>query len=220
MAFASTCHHSTTVSSESPNVRCNRPRLGAASDNVTGPIAPGQSRTYRFKCTQFGTTWYHSHFSAQYGDGLVGAMIINGPASANYDIDLGALPITDWFYRPAFELNLVALRSNRGPPRANNILVNGTMVNANGGGSYNKITVTKGKKYRLRLINTSVDTHIHVSLASTLPDVSVATRFLIGVTGRPSFHCHDVRFCADQTFHCQLCLYGHWYVKLTSVVVK
>lgn len=134
------------------------------NNNDKGPIAPGQTRQYVFKCTQFGTTWYHSHFSAQYGDGVVGAMIINGPASANYDIDLGAMPISDWYYRPIFELNLIALHSNRGPPSPDTILMNGTMVNAQGGGNYNKITVTKGKKYRLRLINMSVDTHMHVSL--------------------------------------------------------
>lgn len=27
------------------------------------PIAPGTSRTYRFHCTQYGTSWYHSHWS-------------------------------------------------------------------------------------------------------------------------------------------------------------
>lgn len=44
----------------------------------TGPLAPGQTTTYTFHATQFGTTWYHSHFSAQYGDGIVGALIIRG----------------------------------------------------------------------------------------------------------------------------------------------
>lgn len=137
-------------------------------DGVNGvtecPIAPGQSKTYTFKCTQFGTTWYHSHHSAQYGDGVVGTIIINGPATANYDYDLGTLPITDWYYEPAFMLNERAQHSLVGPPNASNILVNGTMKNANGGGSYFKMTATKGKKYRIRLINTSVDSFLHVSL--------------------------------------------------------
>ncbi|KAJ4991265.1 multicopper oxidase [Stagonosporopsis vannaccii] len=137
-------------------------------DGVPGitecPIAPGKTRQYRFKATQFGTTWYHSHWSAQYGDGVLGTMIIDGPATANYDEDLGVFPITDYYYTPAFTLNEVAQHSQRGPPLPDNILVNGTHINANGGGSYAKMTVTKGKKYRLRIINTSVDSTFSVSL--------------------------------------------------------
>lgn len=41
---------------------------------------------------------YHSHFSSQYGNGVLGPIVINGPASANYDIDLGPLMISDWYY--------------------------------------------------------------------------------------------------------------------------
>jgi len=71
-------------------------------DGVPGitecPLAPGDSKTYTFKATQFGTTWYHSHFSAQYGDGASGSIVIDGPASSNYDIDLGPYPVTDWYY--------------------------------------------------------------------------------------------------------------------------
>jgi hypothetical protein len=41
------------------------------------------------------------------------------------------------------------------------------MLNPSGtGGAYNKVTLTAGKKYRLRLINTSVDNHFRVSLDS------------------------------------------------------
>ncbi|KAF2808429.1 uncharacterized protein BDZ99DRAFT_464310, partial [Mytilinidion resinicola] len=138
------------------------------NDGVNGvtecPIAPGETKTYTFKATQFGTTWYHSHHSAQYGDGVVGTIIINGPATSNYDYDLGTLPFTDFYYLPAFELNERAQHSLTGPPEPDNILVNGTMKNAKGGGQYFKMTVTKGKKYRIRLINTSVDSFLHVSM--------------------------------------------------------
>ncbi|KAF1347290.1 hypothetical protein EJ07DRAFT_169810 [Lizonia empirigonia] len=136
-------------------------------DGVPGvtecPIAPGKTRQYRFRATQFGTTWYHSHWSAQYGDGVVGTMIIDGPATVNYDEDLGVLPLTDYYYTEAFTLNEVAQHSQRGPPSPNNILVNGTHVSASGG-RYAKMTVTKGKKYRIRIINTSVDSTFSVSL--------------------------------------------------------
>ncbi|KAF2032587.1 hypothetical protein EK21DRAFT_60852 [Setomelanomma holmii] len=137
-------------------------------DGVPGvtecPIAPGKTRQYVFRATQFGTTWYHSHWSIQYGDGVLGPLIIDGPASSNYDEDLGALPLTDWYYTPAFTLNEVAQHSLTGPPLPDNILVNGTHVNANGGGSYAKMNVVKGKKYRIRIINTSVDNYFSVSM--------------------------------------------------------
>lgn len=29
------------------------------------PIAPGSSRSYTFRAVQYGTSWYHSHFSVQ-----------------------------------------------------------------------------------------------------------------------------------------------------------
>lgn len=137
-------------------------------DGVPGitecPIAPGKTRQYKFRATQFGTSWYHSHWSAQYGDGVLGPIIIDGPASANYDEDLGALPLTDYYKTPAFTLNEVAQHSTTGPPSPDNILVNGTHINASGGGKYAKMTVTKGKKYRIRIINTSVDSTFSVSL--------------------------------------------------------
>lgn len=69
-------------------------------DGVPGitecPLAPGESKTYSFQATQYGTSWYHSHFSGQYGDGVLGPIVIYGPATANYDIDLGPLTVTDW----------------------------------------------------------------------------------------------------------------------------
>lgn len=138
-------------------------------DGVPGitecPIAPGKTRQYKFRATQFGTSWYHSHFSAQYGDGVVGTMIIDGPATANYDVDLGVLPITDWYYTPAFTLNEVAQHSRTGPPTADNILVNGTHINSlNDNGQYARINVVKGKKYRIRIINTAVDNVFSVSM--------------------------------------------------------
>jgi FtsP/CotA-like multicopper oxidase with cupredoxin domain len=49
-------------------------------DGVPGvtecPIAPGKSRQYVFKLTQFGTTWYHSHWASQYAEGVWGTLII------------------------------------------------------------------------------------------------------------------------------------------------
>ncbi|KAK1996878.1 multicopper oxidase [Colletotrichum falcatum] len=139
-------------------------------DGVNGvtecPIPPGQSRTYEFKLTQYGTSWYHSHFSAQYGNGVVGTIQINGPASADYDIDLGPLAITDWYYDTADRLERKAeLVSNGAPPASDNILFNGKNINPFGqGGQYLKTRLTPGKKHLVRLINTSVDNTFTVAL--------------------------------------------------------
>ena len=100
------------------------------TDNrAQGPLAPGKSKTYTFKLTQHGTTWYHSHLSAQYGDGLLGALVINGPTTAPYDVDLGSYTVTDWFYESAFVESITAINNlqiRSAPPPGDNILVNGT----------------------------------------------------------------------------------------------
>lgn len=132
------------------------------------PLAPGQSKTYTFQATQFGTTWYHSHFSAQYGDGAVGSIVINGPASSNYDIDLGPFPVSDWYYGTSWAVGVQShnnLQRGAAPPPADTIIINGTNVNSAGGGKYSKTTgLIPGKKYRLRLINPSIDNTLRVSL--------------------------------------------------------
>jgi FtsP/CotA-like multicopper oxidase with cupredoxin domain len=42
------------------------------------PIAPGKSFTYEFKADRVGSSWWHSHYSAQTAGGLFGAMVIHG----------------------------------------------------------------------------------------------------------------------------------------------
>ncbi|KAK7537359.1 laccase [Phyllosticta citribraziliensis] len=140
-------------------------------DGVNGltecPIAAGDSRTYRFKCSQYGTSWYHSHFTAQYGDGVVGAIVIRGPANEDYDVDLGSYMLTDWYHTPVGTLNWRSIHSNlgTGPPTADNGLINGTMVNPDGpGGSYNRINVERGRRYLLRVINSGVNDFMHFSI--------------------------------------------------------
>ena len=48
-------------------------------DGVNGvtqcPIAPDDYFVYRFNATQYGSSWYHSHYSLQYADGLVGPIV-------------------------------------------------------------------------------------------------------------------------------------------------
>lgn len=137
-------------------------------DGVNGvtecPIAPGTSKTYTFKMTQYGTSWYHSHFSAQYGNGVFGSIVINGPASLPYDIDLGAYPIFDYYLKTADEI-VVDTQHSPIPPFSDNVFFNGTNINPLGpGGAYSRVTLTPGKRHRLRLINPSAEHSYQVSI--------------------------------------------------------
>lgn len=167
------------------------------------PLAPGKSRTYTFLCTQFGTSWYHSHYSDQYADGVVGTIIIDGPTTSNYDYDLGTYPINDWFYTPVFTIAPAVEHGQGPPPPGDNILINGTNVNAQGGGAYARTFLTKGKKHKLRLINTSMQDTFQVGLdghnmtvvtADFVPIVPYSTQYLtIGIGQR-----YDVIINANQ----------------------
>jgi FtsP/CotA-like multicopper oxidase with cupredoxin domain len=171
-------------------------------DGVNGitecALAPGDAKTYQFKATEYGTSWYHSHFSGQYGDGVIGPMVIHGPATANYDIDLGPYVLQDWYYITAYQAGARAFNGGLGgaPPTGDNILVNGTNKNAAGGGAYNRVSITAGKKYRLRIINSSIDAGFLVSLDGHpfqviahdfVPVVPYTTNYLKVAIGEPSF---------------------------------
>lgn len=157
-------------------------QLGSCpQDGVPGitecPLAPGDTKTYTFKATQFGTTWYHSHFSSSYADGAFGAVVIDGPASSNYDYDLGPYTINDWYYKTSWQQGLLAhnnLQAGGPPPNANTILINGTNVKGSTGSYAKTQNLIKGKKYRLRLINTSADNTVRVSLDNHKFTVSAA----------------------------------------------
>ncbi|CAG8971875.1 hypothetical protein HYALB_00001988 [Hymenoscyphus albidus] len=139
-------------------------------DGVNGvtecPIPPGATRQYKFVATQHGTTWYHSHYSGQYGEGVLGAMVINGPASANYDEDLGTMTLTDWFYDSIYMEELRAEEPNTAPPPGPSALINGSMhlETANIGKYFKTKPLRTNTTYRLRLINTAVDNGYHVTL--------------------------------------------------------
>jgi hypothetical protein len=48
-------------------------------DGVNGvtqcPIAPGDYFNYTWRAMQYGSSWYHSHYSVQYADGAVGPIV-------------------------------------------------------------------------------------------------------------------------------------------------
>ncbi|TWU71927.1 hypothetical protein ED733_003170 [Metarhizium rileyi] len=131
------------------------------------PVAVGQSMTYTWKATQYGTSWYHSHIGLQTWMGVFGGIIINGPATANYDEDLGMLFLNDWDHRTVDELYPIA--QTVGPPTLDTGLINGTNVFGSDGdssqtGSRFNVSFTPGKSYRLRVLNAAIDTHFKFSI--------------------------------------------------------
>jgi FtsP/CotA-like multicopper oxidase with cupredoxin domain len=103
----------------------------------------------------------------QYANGVTGSIVINGPASLPYDIDLGPYPISDWYNGAASTLEAISQEAASGgaPPPSDNILFNGTNINPAGpGGNYSKVVLTPGKRHLLRLINPSVENTYVVSL--------------------------------------------------------
>jgi FtsP/CotA-like multicopper oxidase with cupredoxin domain len=124
------------------------------------PSAPGDTYTYTWRATQYGSSWYHSHFALQAWEGVFGGIVINGPATADYDVDLGNIFLQDWSHKTVDELYLDAQLN--GPVTMDTGLINGTNVYGSGSnqtGSYFNVTFESGTSYRLRVVNVAIDTH-------------------------------------------------------------
>lgn len=131
------------------------------------PLAVGESMTYTWKAAQYGSSWYHSHFALQAYQGVFGGIIINGPATANYDEDLGMIFLNDWDHQTVDELYATAQAS--GPPTLDTGLINGTNVYGEDGdssqtGSRLEVPFTPGSSYRMRLVGAAIDTHWKFSI--------------------------------------------------------
>ncbi|KAH6615545.1 lcc2, laccase [Chaetomium sp. MPI-SDFR-AT-0129] len=138
------------------------------NDGVPGvtqcPFPEGETMTYRFRATQYGSTWYHSHFSLQYAEGLFGGLILRGPATGNYTEDKGVLFLQDWAHQESFAGWLTARQG--APLAADNGLINGTNTydcsgstdpKCAGQGKKFEMVFKQGERYLLRLINVAVD---------------------------------------------------------------
>ncbi|KZF20183.1 multicopper oxidase [Xylona heveae TC161] len=152
------------------------------SDGVPGvsqcPIAPGNSFTYRFRADVYGTSWYHSHFSAQYTAGAFGPMIIYGPKHVPYDIDIGPVVLGDYYHRDYFSVIEDVAGTNPDfkvfVPSSDNTLINGknnyncSMAPANStcfpNAGLAKFNFQSGKTHRLRLINAGAAALLHFSI--------------------------------------------------------
>ncbi|KAJ5388161.1 Multicopper oxidase type 3 [Penicillium cosmopolitanum] len=131
------------------------------------PTAPGKTTTYKWRATQYGSTWYHSHIGLQAWEGVFGGIIINGPASGNYDEDKGVLFLNDWTHQTVDEMYDSA--QSNGPPTLDNGLINGTNVygddNSTSQTGYRfNTSFTADTSYRFRLVNAAVDTHFKFSI--------------------------------------------------------
>lgn len=172
--------------------------------------------TYRFRAIQYGTAWYHSHWSLQLADGMYGPLIIHGPATANYDVDLGPVFLSDHFHKSVFitwtESAMYGgfpVRPSPNPPTG---LFNGTNTYpcaksdgpaCLGTGKRSETFVQKGKKYRIRLLDAqtdgwmkfSIDGHkLTVIAADLVPIVPYQTDSVILTSGQR----YDVVFEANQ----------------------
>jgi FtsP/CotA-like multicopper oxidase with cupredoxin domain len=112
-------------------------------------------------------TWYHSHIGLQAWEGLFGGIVINGPASANYDEDKGVIIMNDWDYNTVDQLFMTAQKD--GPPTLDTALINGTNVfgtdgTVNQSGTRFNTSFTAETSYRLRLVNAACDTHFKFSI--------------------------------------------------------
>ena len=159
-------------------------------DGVNGitqcPIAPKDYFVYKFNVTQYGSSWYHSHYSVQYADGAVGPLTFHGPVSAGFHEAVSPpLIITDWGHNSAFvavhsrlENKDILLNGRGNVTNYNNSVKNETTIN-------NPYHITfegpkEGKpcrKYLLRVINTSFDTTFVFSIDNHLLQI-VSTDFV------------------------------------------
>ena len=131
------------------------------------PIAPGKCLTYSFIADLYGTSWYHSHYSAQYAAGIVGPMVIHGPTQQAYDYDLGPILLSDHYHTEYFKIVQQVMAPNSPPPFSDNNLINGKMnyncslapagTSCTPNAGLSKFKFHSGKKHRLRLINSGAE---------------------------------------------------------------
>ncbi|EME88044.1 uncharacterized protein MYCFIDRAFT_28515 [Pseudocercospora fijiensis CIRAD86] len=131
-------------------------------------LAPGESMTYTWRATNYGSSWYHSHFAIQTYEGVFGPMVIHGPAALDYD-DEETVLLQDWshvtvnsMYQAAQTVGNGPSDPNHGPRTLDTGLINGLNIWEGTGGAANatgerfRMHVRFGKKYRLRLVNTAI----------------------------------------------------------------
>lgn len=91
-------------------------------------------------------------------------LVIYGPWSDNWDINLGSVMVQDYVHETAF-IAFQREKTANDFARADSIVVNGQGHDpATGTGSYFDVKLTPGKKHLIRLINSSAGTTFVVSI--------------------------------------------------------
>ncbi|KAK4992809.1 hypothetical protein LTR66_006191 [Elasticomyces elasticus] len=124
------------------------------------PIAPGESMTVSFKATNYGSSWYHSHYALQTYSGLFGPMVIHGPTTKEYDEDKGHIILQDWTHASVDKMYTAAEDGTTGgPPVMDNGLINGVNTwgyGANRTGARFEMDFESGQTYLLRIVNVAI----------------------------------------------------------------
>lgn len=143
-------------------------------------VAPGKAFTYNFTVDdQWGTYWYHSHYSTQYLEGVSGPMVIHSKREdeLNYDYDEDVVIfLQETYFKNTYDLinDYIAPNVENQEPIPDSGLIQGmnsfdcSRLNLDdndkgsrywlphyecGNSSEAIIPVTENKKYRLRVIN-------------------------------------------------------------------
>ncbi|KAJ2552364.1 ferroxidase fet3 [Coemansia sp. RSA 1933] len=125
-------------------------------------IPPGANMTYVIPIQQTGTYWIHSHYSAQYVDGIRAPLVIHDPDDPyDYDEEM-VLTLADWYHDQASAL-LAQFLSWKNPGGAEPV-PNGALVGNVGGSTQKALLFEPGKTYRIRLINMSALAMFHFSI--------------------------------------------------------
>ncbi|KAI2482158.1 SufI multicopper oxidase [Pyrenophora tritici-repentis] len=128
------------------------------------PVTPnGGYYEMLFRADRYGTSWYHSHYSAQYSGGAHGPLVIHGPKHEEYDIDVGPIIVEDWFHADYYTLVNATMNGRISP--SNNNLINGRMnypcdetsLPCTPNAGISKFKFESGKKHLLRLINAGAE---------------------------------------------------------------
>jgi FtsP/CotA-like multicopper oxidase with cupredoxin domain len=170
------------------------------------PIAPGSSMTYTWVAENYGTSWYHSHFAIQAWEGVMGPVIIDGPHSAEFDIDLGPFQIQDWSHFTVDSRYDLAQNATPIPDRTDGAtfggpvlldtgLINGKNIwngpnqNSTPIGERLEVTLTPNKKHLLRVINSAIqstykfylDGHSFTVIASDFVPITPYTTTVLNI---------------------------------------
>lgn len=140
---------------------------GASSIN-TCPIPPKGNYTYKIPVgeNEYGTYWYHSHWSTQYADGIYGPVILHSPKEdanlTSYDADR-VYVANDYYYQNADTLldDYLVPDNENSEPTPDAGLISGTYSQASNyltlmdnGTAYKTATYYDPKlTYRIRVVN-------------------------------------------------------------------